>query len=162
MILLNVQQIEQQIYQYFNQVKDLLSPEIWGNILLDCTKNEMLVLWLLYQSKEVNMTQIAEYIHAPLNTASGIISRMEKKELINRQRNQEDKRVVTITLGNKGEAQIQSIIKEVVFYGSKIMQSFSQEEIQLFTRMMDRVINVMKEEHLKNTQRQKVRKIIIE
>ena len=140
--------IEQQIYQYVDQIKDLLSSELWENILLDCTKNEILVLWLLYQSKEVNMTQIADYIHAPLNTASGIITRMEKRKLVSRQRSQEDKRVVTITLGGKGEAQIQAIIKEVVFYGSKIMQSFSQEEIQIFTRMMDRVISIMKEEHM--------------
>ena len=154
--------IEQQIYQYVDQIKDLLSSELWENILLDCTKNEILILWLLYQSKEVNMTQIADYIHAPLNTASGIITRMEKRKLVSRQRSQEDKRVVTITLGGKGEAQIQAIIKEVVFYGSKIMQSFSQEEIQIFTRMMDRVISIMKEEHMKDTVHTKVRKITIE
>ena len=156
------QQIEQQIYKYVDQVKDLLSSEIWENILLDCTKNEILVLWLLYRSQEVNMTQIAEYIHAPLNTATGIITRMEKRKLISRQRSQEDKRVVTITLGIKGEAQIQSIIKEVVFYASKIMQSFSQEEIKLFIRMMDRVVDIMKEERIQDMQHQKVRKITIE
>ncbi|WMJ90281.1 MarR family winged helix-turn-helix transcriptional regulator [Anaerocolumna sp. MB42-C2] len=156
------QQIEQQIYKYVDQVKDLLSSEIWENILLDCTKNEILVLWLLYRTQEVNMTQIAEYIHAPLNTATGIISRMEKRKLISRQRSQEDKRVVTITLGIKGEAQIQSIIKEVVFYASKIMQSFSQEEIKLFVRMMDRVVDIMKEERIQDTQHQIVRKITIE
>ena len=154
--------IEQQIYQYVDQIRDLLSSELWENILLDCTKNEILILWLLYQSKEVNMTQIADYIHAPLNTTSGIITRMEKRKLVSRQRSQEDKRVVTITLGGKGEAQIQAIIKEVVFYGSKIMQSFSQEEIQIFTRMMDRVISIMKEEHMKDTVHTKVRKITIE
>ena len=159
---MDVGTIEQQIYQYVDQIKDLLSSELWENILLDCTKNEILVLWLLYQSKEVNMTQIADYIHAPLNTASGIITRMEKRKLVSRQRSQEDKRVVTITLGGKGEAQIQAIIKEVVFYGSKIMQSFSQEEIQIFTRMMDRVISIMKEERLKDTVHTKVRKITIE
>ena len=159
---MDVGTIEQQIYQYVDQIKDLLSSELWENILLDCTKNEILVLWLLYQSKEVNMTQIADYIHAPLNTASGIITRMEKRKLVSRQRSQDDKRVVTITLGGKGEAQIQAIIKEVVFYGSKIMQSFSQEEIQIFTRMMDRVISIMKEEHMKDTVHTKVRKITIE
>ena len=159
---LRIGEMEQQIYQYVDQIRDLLSSELWENLLLDCTKNEILILWLLYQSKEVNMTQIAEYIHAPLNTASGIISRMEKRELVSRQRNQEDKRVVTITLGNKGEAQIKSIIKEVVFYGSKIMQSFSQEEMQLFTRMMDRIISIMKEERLKETVHTKVRKITFE
>ena len=129
---------------------------------MECSKNEIFILWLLYRHEEVNMTQIADYIHAPLNTASGIITRMEKRKLVSRQRSQEDKRVVTITLGGKGEAQIQAIIKEVVFYGSKIMQSFSQEEIQIFTRMMDRVISIMKEEHMKDTVHTKVRKITIE
>ena len=39
---------------------------------------------------QVNMTEIAEYIHVPLNTATGIINRMEKNGLIERTRSQED------------------------------------------------------------------------
>ena len=69
---------------YIEEIKELLSLDLWSNIFLNCTKNEVLIFWLLYQKGEVNMSEIAEYIHVPLNTATGIVSRMEKKGLIER------------------------------------------------------------------------------
>ena len=73
---------EEGVYAYVEQIKELISSDLWGNLLLDCSKNEILVLWFLYRQQEVNMTQIAEYIHVPLNTATGIVARMEKKKLL--------------------------------------------------------------------------------
>ena len=84
------------IVDYIEEVKELLSSDLWDNIFLNCSKNEILIFWLLYQRSEVNMTEIAEYIHTPLNTATGIIDRMEKKELVVRTRSKEDKRVVLL------------------------------------------------------------------
>ena len=97
---------EKEIIPYIDTLENLFTSEFWGNLLLDCTKNELFVLWLLYKKKEVNMTQVAEYIHVPLNTATGIIARMEKRKLVSRQRSDEDKRVVTITFGEDGQKQI--------------------------------------------------------
>ena len=62
---ISAENFQKEIYQYIDEVKELLSPDIWENILLNCTKNEMLILFLLYRSEEVNMTQVAEYIHVP-------------------------------------------------------------------------------------------------
>ena len=66
------------VTNYIEEVKELLSTEIWENIFLDCTKNEVLIFWLLYRKSEVNMSEIAEYIHVPLNTATGVVGRMER------------------------------------------------------------------------------------
>ena len=65
------------IVEYVEEIKELLSSDLWGNIFLNCTKNEVLVFWLLHRKKQVNMSEIADYIHVPLNTATGIIGRME-------------------------------------------------------------------------------------
>ncbi|MBU9743522.1 MarR family transcriptional regulator [Lachnospiraceae bacterium ASD3451] len=154
-------EIEQNIAAYVDEVKELLAPEIWQNILLDCSKNELFLLWLLYREKEVNMTRAAEYMNVPLNTATGIVGRMEKRDLVLRVRSAEDKRVVTIRLSEKGTEQIQSIISEMVYYGRKVLENFSREEMELFFRMMDKLKVVMKEEKEKKTQRRKVRKIPI-
>ena len=54
------QELEQNIAAFVDEVKELLAPEIWQNILLDCSKNELFLLWLLYREKEVNMTRAAE------------------------------------------------------------------------------------------------------
>jgi len=163
---LNKQGISQETFQmivdYIEEVKELLSSDIWENIFLNCSKNEVLILWLLYQRREVNMTEIAEYIHVPLNTATGIINRMEKNELIVRTRSKEDKRVVLIGFSEKGMAQFQNLINELMYYGMKVMSSFTNEEMTLFYKMTTKVKEILKQEKRKEEAPKKVRKITIE
>lgn len=158
----NEKRFEEYIFEYVDQVKDLLSPQIWQNILLDCSKNEIFVLWLLYVEKEVNMTRVAEYIHVPLNTATGIIGRMEKRKLVVRQRSEEDKRIVTIRIGECGLEQIQLLLKEFVYYGQQVMEGFSKDELDIFFRMLNRFMEILKEERSRDKEKPKVRKIVIE
>ena len=86
--------LEDILFEYIDQIKVLISPETWENILLDCSKNELLILLLLYRRTNINMTQIAEYIEVPLNTATGIVARMEKKQMVCRERGKEDKELL--------------------------------------------------------------------
>lgn len=155
-------ELEQEIYRFVDSMKDLLSPGIWENILLDCSKNEILVLWLLYRQKEANMSQIAEYIHVPLNTATGIIARMEKRGLVIRERSTEDKRIVTLQLAKQGMAQMQSVIHKFSYYGAQVYESFSQEEMELFYRMIQKLMEIMKQEMKADTERPRIKKIMIE
>ena len=163
---LSNQEISQETFRaiadYIEEVKELLSSDIRENIFLDCSKNEVLIFWLLYQRGEVNMTEIAEYIHVPLNTATGIINRMEKNELIVRTRSKEDKRVVLIGFSEKGMTQFQSLVNELMYYGMKVMSSFTKEEMNLFYKMTTKVKEILRQEKRKEDTPKKVRKIIIE
>ena len=163
---LSNQEISQETFRaiadYIEEVKELLSSDIWENIFLDCSKNEVLIFWLLYQRGEVNMTEIAEYIHVPLNTATGIINRMEKNELIVRTRSKEDKRVVFIGFSEKGMTQFQSLVNELMYYGMKVMSSFTKEEMNLFYKMTTKVKEILRQDKRKEDTPKKVRKIIIE
>ncbi|MBQ7955896.1 MAG: MarR family transcriptional regulator [Lachnospiraceae bacterium] len=163
---LSNQEISQETFRaiadYIEEVKELLSSDIWENIFLDCSKNEVLIFWLLYQRDEVNMTEIAEYIHVPLNTATGIINRMEKNDLIVRTRSKEDKRVVLIGLSEKGMTQFQSLVNELMYYGMKVMSSFTKEEMNLFYKMTTKVKEILRQEKRKEDTPKKVRKIRIE
>ncbi len=163
---LSNQEISQETFRaiadYIEEVKELLSSDIWENIFLDCSKNEVLIFWLLYQRSEVNMTEIAEYIHVPLNTATGIINRMEKNELIVRTRSKEDKRVVLIGFSEKGMTQFRSLVNELMYYGMKVMSSFTKEEMTLFYKMTTKVKEILRQEKRKEDTPKKVRKILIE
>lgn len=150
------------IVDYIEEVKELLSSDLWDNIFLNCSKNEILIFWLLYQRSEVNMTEIAEYIHTPLNTATGIIDRMEKKELVVRTRSKEDKRVVLVGFSEKGMTQFQNLVNEMMYYGTKVMSSLTREEMQLFCKMSTKVMEVLRQEKKKESIPKKVRKITIE
>jgi len=155
--------LEITLFNFIDQIKVLIAPETWTNILLDCSKNEMLVLMLLYRSSDVNMTQIAEYLNVPLNTATGIVARMEKREIVLRVRSVEDKRVVTIVLTDSGKQQFRTILQTFMGYGQKVIESLTAEEIALLGKVIDKVIDVMQEVRTKEeTLPTKVRKIIIE
>lgn len=155
-------EIEKQIYESVDQIKELFSAQLWESILLDCSKNEIFIMWLLYRQEQVNMSQIAEYIHVPLNTATGIVARMEKKELVVRERSAEDKRVVTVRLGEKGNAHLSAMIKECTYYGSRIMTELSAEELRLLSQMISKLMCILQEEKKSENEKKKVRKITIE
>lgn len=150
------------IAEYIEEVKELLASDIWENIFLDCTKNEILIFWLLYQRSEVSMSEIAEYIHVPLNTATGIINRMENNELIVRTRSKEDKRVVLVGFSEKGIAQFQNLINEMMYYGMKVMSSFTKEEMALFHKMTTKLKEVLRQEKKKEETPKNIRKITVE
>ena len=156
------EELSKMVIDYIEEVRELLSSDLWENIFLNCSKNEVFIFWLLYQKHEVNMTEIADYIHVPLNTATGIISRMEKNELVVRTRSEEDKRVVNIGFSEKGMEQFEALIKELVSYGLKVMSSFTKDEMKLFYKMTSKIMEILREEKQKEKAPKKVRKITIE
>ena len=156
--------LENIVFDYFDQIKLLISPVIWENVLLDCSKNELLILMLLYRSSQVNMTRIAEYVQVPLNTVTGIVDRMERKKMVCRQRSKEDKRVVTIELAEYGRLQFQSIIKEILYYMQKLVDRLTIAEGQAVGSILDKAIEVFHEGKPENRSalKKKIRKITIE
>ena len=151
------------MFNYIDQFKVLLSQDTWDNILLNCTKNEMLVLLQLYRGADINMSQIAEYLDAPLNTTTGIVSRMEKKQMVQRIRNENDKRVVTIMLTETGSKQINDIIGMFLTYGEKIISSLSADELGLMGKLINKVVTIIQETPLEaKSKDKKIRKITIE
>ncbi|WP_303868469.1 MarR family winged helix-turn-helix transcriptional regulator [Acetobacterium wieringae] len=157
--------LETLIFEYLDKIKYLLSPEIWGNEIFNCSKNEVFVLLLLYRRSDVNMTQIADYLSVPLNTATGIVARMEKREVVLRERSSEDKRVVTIKLTEVGRASIRNILTEMIRFGQLIMDSFTTEEVNLVFKLVDKVIDILNQDTdktVKTETNSKIMKITIE
>lgn len=147
---------------YIEEIKELFTLDLWGNIFLNCSKNEVLIFWLLYRKGEVNMSEIADYIHVPLNTATGIVSRMEKNGLIERTHSREDKRIVLISFCEKGRAQFKALVDELLTYGMKVIGTLSADELKLLNNLFSKVKDVLKEEKAMTKPVNKVRKITIE
>lgn len=160
---LDFNNLENTLFEVIDQVKVLLDQETWDNILMNCSKNEMFVLILLYRFDDVNMSQIADYINIPLNTATGVISRMEKKGMLVRVRSTTDKRVVTIKLTQLGQTQINDIVNAYMVYGKQIVTSLSSDELKVLTKVFSKVIELVQTDIKTEVQtRPKVRKITID
>lgn len=155
-------QFESEIVKYVDQIRFLLSDQVWQNMLLDCSKNELFILWLLYRQKEANMTQIADYINAPLNTATGIINRMEKRDLVIRERDHQDKRIVTIRMGEQGSVQMNAILSQFSRYAKKVVEAFTSQEMELLFRIFGKLSDILREEKMEEIQKPKVVRITID
>lgn len=157
--------IESLLFDYVDKIKAVVSNELWENILLNSTKNEVFILILLYRNEQVNMTQIADYVNVPLNTATGIADRMEKRGWIRRDRSKEDKRVVTIALTEQGMEHMSKILNEFIRYGTRIVQELTDQEVQLLGSLFDKIIWILNDEQKKDRPsilKKPIKKITIE
>ena len=69
---------------------------------LNITYSQYLVLVVLWQQKEVSVSEIGEQLFLDSATLTPLLKRMEKADLVIRRRAPEDERHVLITLGSEG------------------------------------------------------------
>ena len=136
--------IESIIFKYIDKVKFLLFPDQWSSVFLDYSKNEILAMLLIYRKNKVNMSEVADYINAPLNTATGVITRLEKKMIVERIRDTEDKRVVMINLTQNGQELIRNQKKQIEYYFKKIYNVLTEEEKSVAISIVNKVISTLK------------------
>lgn len=155
--------IEALIYSYIDEFKFLLFPDEFSRVFLDYSKNEIFTLLFIDRKTVVNVTEIAEYINAPLNTTTGIINRLEKKMLLQRNRDQMDKRVVKVSLTEEGKAFIGNKKEMLVHYFKRILEVLTEEEKSMALEIINKIIKVLKDKpNAKEEQFKKVRRITIE
>jgi DNA-binding MarR family transcriptional regulator len=68
----------------------------------DLSVSQLLCLQTLHENGRMSMSDIAESIMVNVSTVTGIVDRLERKGLIERQRETTDRRVITIALTEKG------------------------------------------------------------
>ena len=163
---MDINKIEKIIFNNIDEFKVLFFPEQWSDIFLDFSKNEILALLFLYRKKSANMTEIAEYIIAPLNTATGVIARLEKKLMVERIRSEEDRRIVLITLTEVASIVIEKEKATITKYLIEIYTRLTEEEISSALSIYKKVLGVFKESanpvKEEDIPVKKLRKIIIE
>jgi len=160
------QSLEEFIFGFIDQFKVVFFPEQWNNTFMDYSKNEIFALLLVYRKGQANMTEIADYIGVPLNTATGIISRLEKRGVIKRERDIVDKRVVTIFISQSGRDFLIQQIKEIEHYYQMLKESITEEEEKVLMDVVGKFIGILNKSHPPNIQarqnNKKIKKIIIE
>ena len=71
---------------------------------LDITYPQYLVLMVLWEKDEVNLSTIAEKLQLQSNTLTPLLKRLQQRELLERKRSETDERNIVITLTEKGKA----------------------------------------------------------
>lgn len=152
--------IEDFMFEFIDQCKLLFFPERWNNTFMDYSKNEVFALLFVYRKGQANMTEIADYLGVPLNTATGIISRLEKRSVIKRERDVIDKRVVTIGISEAGKDFLAEQIKLLERYYHLFMDAISEEEKIILIRLVGKLLTVITQDLSDNDQKEEQKKTV--
>ena len=153
---------------FFDNIKKLFYPEDWLEFDANFSKSELFTMLLVDRHGEMIMSQIADHINLPMSTASGMVDRLVKTGYLKRERSELDRRIVLIKLTEQGKDLINKLKGMILYYIGKINESLTSEEIQLLSKIIGKIINVIndlgREKSLSESQEEvnKIKKIQIE
>lgn len=133
-------------WEFLDAGKDAFSSDRWQGVLMDCSKNELLALVHVYRTGETTMSRIAEYVNVPLNTATGIANRLEKRGLVQRWRSEEDKRVMVVRITEEGTRQVSEVMATVGSLMGALFEDLTDEERLVLLKIIKRLPALLERE----------------
>ncbi len=94
---------------------------------LGITYPQYLVMMVLWENDNITINHISEKLRLNTNTLSPLLQRMEKQEILNRSRSEEDERSVIVRLTEKGIA----MQKEAATIPDQLTNIFLNENVKL-------------------------------
>lgn len=97
------------------------------------------VLYCLWDEDNRNPKEIAERLRLENSTVSGILERMEKKDLIQRNISPTDRRHIQVCLREKGAKLRDDVIKTVEEVNIDVMSRYTPEEAETLKSLLRRL-----------------------
>lgn len=104
------------------------------------------LLYLQKNGGQVPQHQLADYLRVKPSTVGGVLDRMEEKGLVRRSVNGDDARRRILTLTEKGAEQQALFQRSFLDAEEAMVRGFSQEERETLLRLLNRVIQNLKED----------------
>ncbi|MBX3206900.1 MAG: MarR family transcriptional regulator [Labilithrix sp.] len=105
----------------------------------DLTGPQLTVVKMLEQIGDLSLSELSERIRAQNSTVTGIIDRMERENLVTRERSKEDRRVVYIRLTTKGRRLAEEIPIEPMEIFRGALESLSATEVRDLVKILGKV-----------------------
>lgn len=103
------------------------------------TGPQLTVIKILAQLGDLSLSSLSERIKAQNSTVTGIIDRMEREELVRRERSLEDRRIVLIRLTEKGQRLARDIQLEPMEIFRTALASLPRKDVDELFRVLDDV-----------------------
>lgn len=106
---------------------------------LGLTGPQLTVMKLLETFGDLSLSSLSERIRAQNSTVTGIIDRMEREGLVERERSTSDRRVVYIKLTTKGAALAKTIEVEPMEIFRSVLQGLSKDDTKDLLRILGKI-----------------------
>lgn len=106
---------------------------------IELSPREIKVLLLLGDKEEMIMTDLAACLSAPLSTVTRIIDRLEGKELVERSRSAEDRRIVIVRESAKGKLLREGFRGSQLEQATRMLRPLSKGEREILVELLEKL-----------------------
>jgi DNA-binding MarR family transcriptional regulator len=128
--------------RYISHLIKQKGREILSNYTI--TPPQFVALQWLHESGDMTIGDLSTKMYLAFSTTTDLVDRMEKNELVQRVRDENDRRVVRIHLLSEGVRIIEEVIQKRQHYLRDIMVEFEEDELQQLLTNLQRLHLLMK------------------
>lgn len=110
-------------------------PTEW--LQLDLTMPQLKVVLLLFMNGPARMSDIAAALGVSLATATGVVDRLVERDIVLRESQPEDRRVVLCRLSEKGQKMIEGLWQLARDRTKELLQAAPPSQLQLITEALE-------------------------
>ncbi|KGX89039.1 MarR family winged helix-turn-helix transcriptional regulator [Pontibacillus litoralis] len=118
-----------------------------GREILDqypITLPQFLALQWLLEFGDMTIGELSNHMHLAYSTTTDLVDRLERNEVVQRVKDEKDRRVVQIRLLDKGKSIIQEVIDKRQAHLEHVFRTFSSEHVELFRHLLNEMYDEMK------------------
>lgn len=114
------------------------------------TRVQWIALYYLGLQECMNQKELAEKMQIKESTVARLIDRMERENLVERQRNENDRRVFNLVLTEKGIRNRVTLLPEGEKFNDIVSKDISEEEMKVFMSVLKKMVSNVKEYKLES------------
>jgi DNA-binding MarR family transcriptional regulator len=121
-------------HEVFSLMKTKLAP-------YDVTPGQYGVLNILWSNQTQNPKEMAEILNLETSTISGVLDRMQKKDLLDRVIDPENRRQVQVILTEKGKSLEKPVMDIIVEVNDIVLSRFTKKNRELLLEELREIMN---------------------
>lgn len=110
---------------------------------VDLTLKEMLLIEVLGMRGDLSMSELSSTLSVPLTTLTSTVTRMIGRGYLERNRTEEDRRVVLVSLSSKGRALLEQHRRDHINWAAGFLGALSHEEQDQVLAFVGKVLAIV-------------------
>lgn len=104
------------------------------------TRIQWIALYYLKTKGKISQRDLSNLMYVKDSSIGRLIDRLEREGLVERERNDSDRRVILITLTKKGEQLISDLMHIGVEFNDDLISGIEEEDILVFEKVLEKMI----------------------
>jgi DNA-binding MarR family transcriptional regulator len=125
------------IFQAYNEISKTINPS--QLIKVDLTSSQIKVIVSFYHQKTFTMAELSKTHGVSFSTMTSMVDRLLQNGLLERQRDEVDRRIVLVRLSAKGKKMVDYLMKARRQNLEKFLCELTQDEVREFVKSIENV-----------------------